>query len=89
MRLQGQLPQQPVLWHYHHHNEHHDFDDEHYLDEHFDEHDLDYDDAFMPTGCLRLHRGHSVLQWYLQPGRRSLLPLPRNWRLVRRRRTVL
>jgi hypothetical protein len=58
MRLKGQLPQQPVLWHYyyHHdeqHNEHFD-DDSHHL--HFDKHNLDYDDAWVPTEWCNLPR---------------------------------
>jgi hypothetical protein len=56
MRLQGQLPQQPLLRHYY---EHHD---EHY-DKHYDKHDHDLDDdAYVPTESNRpLHRRHSVL----------------------------
>jgi len=33
--------------------------DEHYLDEHFDEHNLDLDDdAYVPTGGRHLHHRH-------------------------------
>ena len=50
MRLEGQLSQQPVLRH-----------DEHNLDYH--EHNFDVDDAYVHTEWQQhpLHRGHSVL----------------------------
>ena len=46
MRLKGQLPQQPLLRHYHHDEHDLDFDDEHFDDEHFndDSHYLYLDD---------------------------------------------
>jgi hypothetical protein len=69
MRLQGQLPQQPLLRHYYeHHDEHyyhydshyHDLDkhnldlDKHNLDLDLDEHNLDLDDdAYVPTESNR------------------------------------
>jgi hypothetical protein len=59
MRHQGQLPQQPVLRHYYHHDEHIDIDldidldfDEH-IDEHIDEHDLDFDDDYLVSTWYR------------------------------------
>ena len=77
-----------------HYDEHYDldfdFDDFHNLD--FDEHDLDFD-AYVHTEWRQLHRRHSVLQQYLQyilrQHYRHLPYLPPEWRLLRRRRTVL
>jgi hypothetical protein len=71
MRLEGQLPQQPLLRHYYEQHYEHYYYDSHNLD--LDEHDLDLHDAYVHTEWQLhpLHRRLSVLR-LLRSDRRTL-----------------